>query len=492
MCEMGEGRSSLMAAGRPAQISGKIGLLAALRGEVLPRLVGKSGQLVVGIFAMISLLDGCTTAQVHDVGEASGGIRPREAIAILTVTDSPLEGEAVGCISEAVRTAHPKARIIPPDEFRRTVFAARPPDDEAERAKYLTSLANEPAIRDRMDSLGIRFLMSVGGGTEKRGGRPGPPSLCPHCIVGAASSIHSGGVNSRSQPSAAGGGTPRGGVRASLVCPHLHPPPRGPGFHRGPGLQGYWRGGRTLPQGRDYARAGRADRAAESITEDSMSRGAKRLWNADRARLTRAGRERMAVRAVVGIAMVCFLSGCGPFHHTLEVTVAPQLSVTPINLGSGAKVSLLILDDRPTKNLRDDWTTTWVQNDTHWTVSALGDLTAALAEPLRSGLMTLGFEVVPTPGASPVALEIHLLSLASNFRGSTGGSYVDCANVVAHARAEVRRGQTQLFQRRYSATSRYTHWCTFTRRWTEEKINTELSNLIGKILADLELLAALK
>jgi len=169
MCEMGEGRSSLMAAGGPAQISGKIGLLAALRGEVLPRLVGKSVQLVVGIFAMISLLAGCTTAQVHDVGETSGGIRPREAIAILTVTDSPLEGEAVGCISEAVRTAHPKARIIPPDEFRRTVFAARPPDDEAERAKYLTSLANEPAIRDRMDSLGIRFLMSVGGGTEQGG-----------------------------------------------------------------------------------------------------------------------------------------------------------------------------------------------------------------------------------------------------------------------------------------------------------------------------------
>jgi len=181
MCEMSEGRSSLMAAGGPAQISGKIGLLAALQGEVLPRLVGKSGQLVVGIFAMISLLDGCTTAQVHDVGEASGGIRPREAIAILTIIGSPLEGEAVGCISEAIHAATPKVRIIPPDEFRRSVFAARPPDDEAERAKYLTLLATEPAIRDRMATLGIRYLIAIGGGTEQRGGGgvllPGAPII---------------------------------------------------------------------------------------------------------------------------------------------------------------------------------------------------------------------------------------------------------------------------------------------------------------------------
>jgi hypothetical protein len=158
-----------------------MGLLAALRGEVLPRFVGKSGQLVVGFLAMAWVWAGCATPHVQEVREPPSRIMPREAIAILTVTDSPLEGEAVGCISEAVRTAHPKARIIPPDEFRRSVFAARPPDEEAEWAKYLASLANEPAIRDRMDSLGIRYLIAIGGGTEQGGG----VGVLPYIIVGA-------------------------------------------------------------------------------------------------------------------------------------------------------------------------------------------------------------------------------------------------------------------------------------------------------------------
>jgi len=194
----------------------------------------------------------------------------------------------------------------------------------------------------------------------------------------------------------------------------------------------------------------------------------------------------MAVRAVVGIAMIRFLAGCGPVHHALEIPVAPQrVSVTPIDLGSGAKVSLVVLDERPTKTVQDWYMTRWVHNDTRFTVSALGDVTAALAQSLRDGLMTLGFEFVPTPQATAVTLEVHLLSLAMSPPGPVG------VDVMAQASAEVRRGQTPVFQRRYNASSRYS-FPLFTRRWNQEKINTELSNLIGNILADLELLAALK
>jgi hypothetical protein len=127
-----------------------------------------------------------------------------------------------------------------------------------------------------------------------------------------------------------------------------------------------------------------------------------------------------------------------------------------------------------------------VQNDTRLTVSASGDVTAALAEPLRDGLITLGFEVVPTPQAT-VALEVHLLSLVVSPPDRPVG-----VDVMAHARAEVRRGHTQLFQRRYVARSSRYWFPLFTRKWNEEKINTELSNLIGKILSDLELLHTLR
>ncbi len=137
--------------------------------RALPRLDGTGRRLTVCLALTASLVGGCTTAQVREDRKASTGIVPGEAIAILTSTGSPLEGEAVGCITEAVRTAIPKVRIVLPDEFRRTVFAAQPPDDEAERAKYLTSLATDPAIRDRMTALGIRYLIAIGGSTRQGG-----------------------------------------------------------------------------------------------------------------------------------------------------------------------------------------------------------------------------------------------------------------------------------------------------------------------------------
>lgn len=221
------------------------------------------------------------------------------------------------------------------------------------------------------------------------------------------------------------------------------------------------------------------------MTGDSMSRDAKRLWNADMVPLTRTHRERTAMRATVGIAVICLLSAC--IYHKWQITLAPQVSVTPINLGSGAKVSLTVLDARPTSFLAQYWS----EGD-NWTVTALGDLTLAIAEQLRSGLISLGFEVVRTPEASPVTLEIQLLFLATETSRQVGGLELE---IVARAKGEARRGPTHVFQKTYNAKrivfGSY-GFVDFPRKLYEEEINAALSLLIGRILGDLELIAALK
>ena len=122
------------------------------------------------------LMAGCTTAQVQATRQIPTLIEAHEAVAVLTATDSPFEAESVTCISEAVRKARPTARVITPEEFRRTVFSYRLPEQENDRTKYLSLLANEPALRDRMVSMGIRYLVSVQGKTEtseRKGGGVG-------------------------------------------------------------------------------------------------------------------------------------------------------------------------------------------------------------------------------------------------------------------------------------------------------------------------------
>ncbi len=132
MAEGGAGASAMSMGLRWARLAGAVGLLSAM------------------LFSV-----GCATAQVRK----SEGTGAGAALAILSAQHSKLEMKAAGCIADAVRAAHPMLGIVTADEFRRTVFAYWTPDEPAERAKYFEVLVREPALRDRMASLGIRYLV---------------------------------------------------------------------------------------------------------------------------------------------------------------------------------------------------------------------------------------------------------------------------------------------------------------------------------------------
>jgi hypothetical protein len=117
---------------------------------------------------------------VSAVRQTPTQLEPQGAVAVLTATESEFGAESVTCIGDAVRKAHPTTRVVTPEEFRRTVFHYRIPEEQNERIKYLTLLANEPALRGRMFSMGIRYLVSVQAKTDSQqkggvecGGAPG-------------------------------------------------------------------------------------------------------------------------------------------------------------------------------------------------------------------------------------------------------------------------------------------------------------------------------
>jgi hypothetical protein len=128
---------------------------------------------------MTWLWAGCTTtAQVQAVRHTATGIKPKEAIAFVSwrpslanaLDSQPIdEEEIVTCISEEVRKAQPGLRIVARDEFRRAAFPNLPPEATPTGPEYLSLLLNHATFRERIVSLGIRYLIHMRGETVQTG-----------------------------------------------------------------------------------------------------------------------------------------------------------------------------------------------------------------------------------------------------------------------------------------------------------------------------------
>jgi hypothetical protein len=151
----------------------------------------KSGELLLGLLTAAFLWGGCTTALVREVRETPTGIEPGAAIAFVFSREFSLAGqpvqekEIIGCISGAVRKAHPTLRIVPPEEFRRAVFFDLAPEAAPNNPEYFALLLDHPTFRERVAPLGIRYLISVVGGTEQTA-EVGVIPLPPAALIGGA------------------------------------------------------------------------------------------------------------------------------------------------------------------------------------------------------------------------------------------------------------------------------------------------------------------
>ena len=148
----------------------------------------KSLKPTIGLLAATLLWAGCTTVQVQAVRHTATGIESKEAIALLFWRQSPPdrqdappirgkidvwrqidEKEIVTCVSDEVRKAQPSLRVVPQDEFRRVAFPDLPPEAAPNSPEYLTLLLNHATFRERISSLGIRYLIFLRGATEEKG-----------------------------------------------------------------------------------------------------------------------------------------------------------------------------------------------------------------------------------------------------------------------------------------------------------------------------------
>jgi len=130
------------------------------------------GQLLC--LSLLAIVTACvpvplpTEAEYKQTGRISEPLRSADAIAVLVSnapTSSKIEG-AEQCLKEAIHAKSPETRLVTSDEFQRSVFSYRAPDDPAARTKYFQLLFSQPVLKERMGALGIRYVFFLESATR--------------------------------------------------------------------------------------------------------------------------------------------------------------------------------------------------------------------------------------------------------------------------------------------------------------------------------------
>jgi hypothetical protein len=198
------------------------------------------------------------------------------------------------------------------------------------------------------------------------------------------------------------------------------------------------------------------------------------------------------------LAIVFFVAGCAPSAPLAISLAVNKVPTVPLNIGAGTKVYPYVLDQRPDKILGYRamvlrWQGLGIgkgfRHVDEGPISVSEDVGAVILKSLKDGLSSLGFETLVTTEPSAPALEVAVQSLRYDL-------FKCCAavNFTASITAKVYKETRRLYEKSYDNTreDRYTNFRASDSSWFEENFDASLSYLMGQLLADLELIKALR
>ena len=125
-------------------------------------------RVVPFLFIFLSLaVWGCSGGGTPRVQEqrqlAAGEIAPGDAITVVGLTGT--SEDVLECIDDALRNLMPGVKVIPPAEFRETMFPWFEPNVAPKATDTLSRLLRRTTVKRRIDALRVRYVVTIGGGT---------------------------------------------------------------------------------------------------------------------------------------------------------------------------------------------------------------------------------------------------------------------------------------------------------------------------------------
>jgi hypothetical protein len=130
------------------------------------------GAFRLGLMAAgLALLGGCVTATVQQVREAATGLEETEAVVVLGRKDRPSSDETemnfVRCVSDKMGRGGRGVRVISEGDFRDALFPWFEPRTAPANTSDLPELMATPALANRLQELGLRYLVWIDGSTMR-------------------------------------------------------------------------------------------------------------------------------------------------------------------------------------------------------------------------------------------------------------------------------------------------------------------------------------
>ncbi len=152
-------------------------MIADGRNQVDKRQSGLARRLANALLGLscvascIMLLSGCVTATVQQVREAATGIESSESIVVLGRKSRPTADETemnfVGCVSAKMARGGNRMNVVSELEFRDALFPWFEPRTAPANTTDLPELMSTPVLADRLQELGLRYLIWIDGSTVR-------------------------------------------------------------------------------------------------------------------------------------------------------------------------------------------------------------------------------------------------------------------------------------------------------------------------------------
>ena len=127
-------------------------------------------RLVLGALVTV-LAGGCVTATVQEVREADTGMSAGESIVVLGRRSQPATAETeldfISCVAGKMTGGANRVSVIPEQQFIDATFPWFEPRTAPARANDLPRLLDHPPLADRLDRMGLKYLVWIEGSTQR-------------------------------------------------------------------------------------------------------------------------------------------------------------------------------------------------------------------------------------------------------------------------------------------------------------------------------------
>jgi hypothetical protein len=126
-------------------------------------------QIIIFLSIVIIAVGGCTTSNIREGQEKSKELAPMQTATVIPL--GHLADDIADCVQHTIQRFCPTLKFIPFEEFVDTMYPWFEPGTAPASKEDVNALFNKRLVRQSIAKLGVRYVITVGGGTFQ--GDPG-------------------------------------------------------------------------------------------------------------------------------------------------------------------------------------------------------------------------------------------------------------------------------------------------------------------------------